>query len=46
MTSQQPALKLIYLTAFTHLFGFGLLLPQLPNWWPAWAVVGFGMAWW
>ncbi len=28
---QQPSFKLIYLTAFTHLFGFGLLLPQLPQ---------------
>ena len=32
MTSKQaPSFKLIYLTAFTHLFGFGLLLPQLPQ---------------
>ena len=30
-SSPTPGFKLVYLTAFTHLFGFGLLLPQLPQ---------------
>lgn len=30
-SSDKVDLRLVYLTAFMHLFGFGLLLPQLPH---------------
>ncbi len=40
-SSPTPGFKLVYLTAFTHLFGFGLLLPQLPQFITALGGAGF-----